>query len=126
MVSFLDFDSSTHHLIGIRECEVQDRSETAFAEQATCPSALPARPEVHGAMGAASDLEDCPSHAASSDFASSDILKPLRDKGVHVTLDSEFQFVDCSQEFATMFTSLRKDCSSLTCVSDDNQDDIDA
>ena len=122
MVSFLDFDSSTHHLIGIRESEVQDRSETAFAEQATSPSAQPsARPEVHGAIGAASDLEDCSSHAASSDFASSDMLKPLRDKGVHVTLDSAFQFLDCSQDFATMFTSLLKGCSFFTCISDDSQ-----
>ena len=72
-------------------------------------------------MGAASNLEDCPSQAASSDFASSDMLKPLRDKGIHVTLDSAFQFVDCSQEFATMFTSLLKGCSFFTCISDDNQ-----
>ena len=72
-------------------------------------------------MGAASNLEDCPSQAASSDFASSDMLKPLRDKGVHVTLDSEFQFLDCSHDFATMFTSLLKGCSFFTCISDDNQ-----
>ena len=30
------------------------------------------------------------------------------------------------EEFATMFTSLRKDCSLLTCFSDDHQDDIHA
>ena len=30
-------------------------------------------------MGAASNLEDCPSYAASSEFVSSDILKPLRE-----------------------------------------------
>eukprot|EP00747_Dinoflagellata_sp_TGD_P050713 gnl/TRDRNA2_/TRDRNA2_146927_c2_seq2.p1 gnl/TRDRNA2_/TRDRNA2_146927_c2~~gnl/TRDRNA2_/TRDRNA2_146927_c2_seq2.p1 ORF type:complete len:133 (-),score=2.40 gnl/TRDRNA2_/TRDRNA2_146927_c2_seq2:69-467(-) len=37
-------------------------------------------------------------------------------------LDSTFRFVECSQEFAAMFTGLLKGCCFFTSVSDDHQD----